>query len=182
VFALESRTARTHVGPRSRNEAPDDLGTFRRRSKHDVRRSSCGRFTFPDRGTPEEVDWLGAKAQIDAAVRAGVKHFVFVSSMNGTQPDSFLNTIGRRPDGSGGDILLWKRKAERHLVASGMAYTIIHPGGLVDEPPSKRELVVGVDDELLLAGSGQGAAPRDFLSRLATPPSEIVDREDTIPS
>jgi len=32
-------------------------------------------------GEPEQVDWLGAKAQIDAAKAAGVKHFVFVSSM-----------------------------------------------------------------------------------------------------
>lgn len=32
---------------------------------------------------------------------------------NKKQPTNFLNTLGRRPDGSGGDILLWKRKAER---------------------------------------------------------------------
>lgn len=72
---------------------------------------------------------------------AGVKHFVFVSSMGGTQPENFLNTIGRRADGSGGDILLWKRKAERYLMESGLDYTIVHPGGLVDEPDSKRELL-----------------------------------------
>ena len=47
-------------------------------------------------GTPEEVDWLGAKTQIDAAKAAGVKRFVFVSSMGGTQPDNFLNSIGRQ--------------------------------------------------------------------------------------
>ena len=42
-------------------------------------------FKFGLGGTPEEVDWLGAKKQIDAAVEAGVNHFVFVSSMGGTQ-------------------------------------------------------------------------------------------------
>ena len=75
-------------------------------------------------------------------------------------------------DGSGGDILLWKRKAERYLISSGLEYTIIHPGesspaclaaslpardkvarlctgGLVDKPAGARELTVGVDDELL---------------------------------
>ncbi len=131
-----------------------------------VRRSAGGRpaFKFARGGTPEEVDWLGAKLQIDAAVEAGVKRFVFVSSMGGSpnvkgklvsgklefsRPENFLNTIGRRPDGTGGDILLWKRKAERYLIESGLTYTIIHPGGLVDEPPSARELVVGVDDEML---------------------------------
>jgi hypothetical protein len=39
------------------------------------------------------------------------------SSMGGTDPDNFLNKVGKNPDGSGnGDILLWKRKAERYLV------------------------------------------------------------------
>jgi nucleoside-diphosphate-sugar epimerase len=59
-----------------------------------------------------QVDYIGAKLQINAAKAAGVKKFVFLSSMGGTQPDNFLNTIGRQPDGSGGDILVWKRKAE----------------------------------------------------------------------
>ena len=53
-------------------------------------------FKFGPGGTPEEVDWLGAKKQIDAAKAAGVKRFVFVSSMGGTQPDNFLNSIGRQ--------------------------------------------------------------------------------------
>lgn len=38
-----------------------------------------------------------------------MKHFVFVGSMGGTQPENFLNTIGKKPDGTGGDILIWKR-------------------------------------------------------------------------
>ena len=37
--------------------------------------------------------------------------------MGGTDPNNFLNKVGKNPDGSGnGDILLWKRKAERYLV------------------------------------------------------------------
>ena len=63
-------------------------------------------FTYPKGGSPEEVDWLGAKAQIDAAKAAGVKKVVFVGSMGGTQIGNFLNTM------AGGNILLWKRKAE----------------------------------------------------------------------
>ena len=116
-----------------------------------LRRKDAGRpeFKFGPGCTPEEVDWLGAKKQIDAAKAAGVSHFVFVSSMGGTQPENFLNTIGKQDDGSGGDILLWKRKAERYLVDSGVPFTIVHPGGLVDEEPGKRELTVEVDDVLL---------------------------------
>jgi uncharacterized protein YbjT (DUF2867 family) len=121
-------------------------------------------FRFAPRGTPEEVDWLGAKLQVDAAKEAGVKHFVFVSSMGGSQPDNFLNSIGRARDGSGGDILLWKRKAERYLIESGLEYTIIHPGGLVDEAPSQRELLVDVDDKLLSLTTRQ--VPRADVARV----------------
>jgi nucleoside-diphosphate-sugar epimerase len=96
---------------------------------------------------------VGAKNQIDAAIKAGVKHFVFLGSMGGTQPDNFLNSIGKREDGTGGDILLWKRKAEKYLIAeakkAGMAYTIVHPGGLLDKPGGQQELVLDVDDLLL---------------------------------
>lgn len=98
-------------------------------------------FTFPQ--TPEVVDWQGQKAQFDAAKEAGVKHVVVVSSMGGTQPDNMLNKIGD------GNILVWKRKAEMYLVDSGLPYTILHPGGLKDTPGGERQLVLGVDDELL---------------------------------
>ncbi len=86
---------------------------------------------------------------------------VICSSMGGTQPENFLNSIGKGPDGSGaasrcsatyhierscprgrcsegatwrgrvhvagGDILLWKRKAEKYAVGLGVDYTIVHP-------------------------------------------------------
>ena len=132
-----------------------------------LRREDAGRpeFKFGAHGTPQEVDWLGAKKQIDAAKAAGVGHFVFISSMGGTQPDNFLNLIGRQPDGTGGDILLWKRKAERYLISSGMDYTIIHPGGLVDTPSAERQLDVDVDDVLLERESRQ--VPRGDVARVA---------------
>jgi len=89
------------------------------------------------------VDYLGGKAQIDAAVAAGVKQFVYVGSMGGTQSDNFLNTIGD------GNILLWKRKAEVYLAGSGMKYTIVHPGGLLNKEGGERKLVIDVDDKIL---------------------------------
>ena len=44
---------------------------------------------------------------------------------------------------------MWKRKAEMHLIASGLDYTIIHPGGLKDTEGGKRQLIVNVDDKIL---------------------------------
>jgi uncharacterized protein YbjT (DUF2867 family) len=70
------------------------------------------------------VDWEGQKVQIDAAKAAGVRKIVLVSSMGITKADHYLNAIGDAK------ILLWKRKAEEYLIASGLTYTILHPGGL----------------------------------------------------
>jgi len=47
------------------------------------------------------------------------------------------------------NILVWKRKAEAFLVASGLNYTIIHPGGLLDQKGGERELVLDVDVDIL---------------------------------
>eukprot|EP00897_Mesotaenium_endlicherianum_P010725 jgi/Mesen1/9681/ME000680S09084 len=69
-------------------------------------------FYFEEGGMPEQVDWLGQKAQIDA-------------------------------------VQIWKRKAEQYLVDSGVPYTIIRAGGLLDKEGGKRELLVGKDDEFL---------------------------------
>lgn len=52
---------------------------------------------------------------------------VLISSMGGTDTANPLNRLG------GGNILVWKRKAEEYLIRhGGCDYTIIHPGGLID--------------------------------------------------
>ena len=54
---------------------------------------------------------------------------VLVSSMGICDAENRLNKIGD------GNILIWKRRAERYLIARGFpSYTIIHPGGLQDAP------------------------------------------------
>lgn len=111
-------------------------------------------FSFKEDQMPEQIDWLGQKAQIDAAKAAGVRKVVVISSMGGTQKDNFLNTIGD------GNILVWKRKAEKYLIDSGLTYTIVHPGGLIDEEGGKRELVIDVDDGLINGGSKYRRIPR----------------------
>jgi hypothetical protein len=76
---------------------------------------------------------------------------VLVSSMGVLDPNNFLNQIGKDKNGNGhGDILIWKRKAEKYLSLSGLQYTIIHPGGLVDNMvPNTMDLVLDVDDALM---------------------------------
>lgn len=106
-------------------------------------------FRYADGQHPEKVDYEGQIAQIDLAKKLGISHVVLVSSMGGTNPDDFLNKLGKDEDGQGkGDILIWKRKAEKYLVDSGLHYTIIHPGGLKDTPGGEMNLDLDVDDNL----------------------------------
>ncbi|KAK2360775.1 protein TIC 62, chloroplastic [Trifolium repens] len=100
-------------------------------------------FYFDDGAYPEQVDWIGQKNQIDAALAAGVKQIVLVGSMGGTDLNHPLNSLGD------GNILVWKRKAEQYLADAGIPYTIIRAGGLQDKEGGIRELVIGKDDELL---------------------------------
>jgi len=127
--------------------------------------SSEGRpvFGFPN-GQPEQVDWIGQKNQIDAAKASGLSRVVVCSSMGGTNPENPLNKLGRGEDGKGGNILLWKRKAEKYLIDSGLEYTIVHPGGLLDEPGGERELVVGVDDQQV--GTDSRSIPRSDVAEV----------------
>jgi uncharacterized protein YbjT (DUF2867 family) len=79
----------------------------------------------------ERADFLGNKNLIDAAVKAGVQKFILVSSIGSGNsavalPPPALETLG--------PVLTEKDKAEKHLIASGLTYTIIRPGGLKSEP------------------------------------------------
>ncbi|GAX19253.1 hypothetical protein FisN_4Lh161 [Fistulifera solaris] len=108
------------------------------------------RFKWQGGQYPEQVDYKGVINQIELAKKIGVKHIVLVGSMGGTDPSNFLNSVGKDKDGNGnGDILLWKRKAERYLVESGLDYCIIHPGGLTDGPAGVEDFVLDVNDILL---------------------------------
>lgn len=100
-------------------------------------------FDFESNGMPETVDWIGQKNQIDIAKEVGINHIILVGSMGGTNENHPLNRIGN------GNILIWKRKAEQYLIDSGIDYTIIRAGGLLDKPDGCRELTVGKNDELL---------------------------------
>jgi len=124
-------------------------------------------FTFPN-GDPEMVDWIGQKNQIDACPPG--THIVLCSTMGGTNPDHPLNNLGKKmnPDGktsSGGMIVQWKRKAEVYLTEqSDKKYTIVHPGGLLNEPGGERELVVGVDDSM--EGTDSRTVPREDVAQV----------------
>ncbi|WP_375472168.1 SDR family oxidoreductase [uncultured Nostoc sp.] len=85
-------------------------------------------------GLPSDVerpDYPGNRNLIDAAIKAGVQKFILVSSIGAgnsvvAASPQVLEVLGK--------VLAEKDKAEQHLIASGLTYTIIRPGGLKSEP------------------------------------------------
>jgi uncharacterized protein YbjT (DUF2867 family) len=71
------------------------------------------------------LDYAGAVKLMEVARRNGINRYVIVSSMS-ADPEAV-------DDGSFGTYLRAKGQADKKLVESGLAYTIIRPGGLTDE-------------------------------------------------
>uniref|UniRef100_A0A2N9J6U9 NAD(P)-binding domain-containing protein n=1 Tax=Fagus sylvatica TaxID=28930 RepID=A0A2N9J6U9_FAGSY len=74
---------------------------------------------------PYRIDYLATKNLIDAATVAKVKHLILLTSLGTNKvgfPAAILNLFW--------GVLVWKRKAEEALLASGLPYTIVRPGGM----------------------------------------------------
>lgn len=87
-----------------------------------------------DDNMPEHVDFKGTRNLADAAAAAGVGRYVLVSSMGVTDDDHQLNRLFN-------NILVWKRMGEEAVVASGISYTIVRPGGLNDGPGNAQKVI-----------------------------------------
>lgn len=79
----------------------------------------------------QRPDYFGNKNLVDAALKAGAKKFILVSSIGTGNsavavPPQVMQTLG--------PVLAEKDKAEQYLIASGLTYTIIRPGGLKSDP------------------------------------------------
>lgn len=70
------------------------------------------------------IDQEGAIETVDNAKNAGVKHFVIVSSMGADAPKEADNIK---------HYMYAKHRADEHLKASGLDYTIIRPGMLQND-------------------------------------------------
>ena len=86
----------------------------------------------------QRADFLGNKHLIDAALQAEVQRFILVSSIGSGDsavalPLQVLQTLGA--------VLVEKAQAEDYLIASGLPYTIIRPGGLKSEPATGNALL-----------------------------------------
>lgn len=96
---------------------------------------------------PEFVDYGGIRNLAQSAAGANVKQIVIVSSAGVTQEDHPLNAMFD-------NVLVWKGKGEQAVRDSGVPYTIVRPGGLVDRLGGEN----GV--ELQQGDRGTGIIPR----------------------
>ena len=84
---------------------------------------------------PEDVDYGGSVALIDAARSAGIKKFIMVTSGGVTWWTHPINWFS-------GGVLTWKRKAEIYLRGSGLTHVIVRPnGGLNDKPGNENKII-----------------------------------------
>lgn len=105
--------------------------------------------------SPEAVDYEGIRNLARAAAEARVQHVVLVSSRGVTQEGHVLNRLF-------GNVLVWKLKGEDALRASGIPYTIIRPGGLINAPGGDRELVFEQGDKI----TGESTIARADVARI----------------
>ncbi len=76
---------------------------------------------------PERVDYEGTVNLARAAKAAGATRFVIITSSVSGKKDHFLNYIG-------GDVLIWKGRAEEALMQSGLEFVVVGPTAMTDDP------------------------------------------------
>lgn len=101
--------------------------------------SSIGASRSDPANNPEAVDFGGVRNLAIAAAEAGVSQFVLVSSSGVTHEDHVLNKMMD-------NVLIWKFRGEEALRASGVPYTIVRPGGLVNAAGGTEALVFSQGD------------------------------------
>lgn len=123
---------------------------------------------------PLVVDYLGVKNLVEAAQAKAIQHFVLVSSLCVSNLFHPLNLFWF--------VLLWKLQGENALRESGLPYTIVRPGGLLNEERPGNVIMQGADTLF------EGSIPRTQVAQVCVealfcPESrhktvEIVSRAD----
>lgn len=120
-------------------------------------------------GGPAELSADGSAAinVIDAARSAGIRRFILISSLGAGDSREYAS---ERLLAAIGPVLEEKTRAEQHMMASGMDFTILRPGQLLDGSPTGRGLLC--EDP-----SVHGCIRRADLAALIM---DCLDRKETI--
>lgn len=101
---------------------------------------------------PFSIDYQGTKNLVDLAKAKQIEQFVLVSSLCVSQFFHPLNLFWL--------VLYWKKQAEKYLIQSGVAYTIVRPGGLKNED-NAQSIVMSAADTLF-----EGSIPRTKVAQV----------------
>jgi uncharacterized protein YbjT (DUF2867 family) len=99
--------------------------------------SATGAAPSFDPTGPYKVDYEGSKNLVNVAKESSIEQFVMVSSLCTSQLFHPLNLFWL--------ILVWKKRAEEYLQQSGVPYTIVRPGGLLNEENSDSIVMSSAD-------------------------------------
>jgi uncharacterized protein YbjT (DUF2867 family) len=101
---------------------------------------------------PYLVDYIGTKNLIKAAKTKNIQHFAIVSSLCVSKFLHPLNLFWL--------VLFWKKQAEKYLQASGLTYTIVRPGGLLNREKEGGLVLSGADTLF------EGSIPRTKVAQV----------------
>lgn len=141
--------------------------------------SALGTRTLDDLEAIDAVEHQAITELIAAARREGVQQIVLCSSMGTETPEAIPPLT---------NVLRAKRRAEQALESSGLAYTIVRPGGLVNDPGGEVLLQARIqgfgrisrDDvaEVLVQALLQPAARGRTVEIINQPGAGAADRPD----
>lgn len=101
---------------------------------------------------PYLVDYVGIKNLVNASKAKGVQHFAIVSSLCVSKFLHPLNLFWL--------VLFWKKQAEKYLRNSGLTYTIVRPGGLLNYEKQGGLVMAGADQLF------EGSIPRTKVAQV----------------
>lgn len=84
------------------------------------------------RGEPRP-DFVGTRNIVDAAAKAAVRRYIFVTAIGSGDSRA---AVGPKVIEFLGAVLAEKTRGENYLIASGLDYTILRPGGMNNDPAS----------------------------------------------
>ncbi|KAH9620595.1 hypothetical protein KSS87_005709 [Heliosperma pusillum] len=110
------------------------------------------------------VPALGSASVVICSRTAKVEHFILLTSLGTNKigfPAALLNLFW--------GVLIWKRKAELELIASGLPYTIVRPGGMERPTDSYKEThnITLSEEDTLFGGQVSNLQVAELLSVMA---------------
>ncbi|XP_072989693.1 protein TIC 62, chloroplastic isoform X1 [Typha latifolia] len=113
---------------------------------------------------PYRIDYEATKNLIKAATIAKVGHFILLTSLGTNKigfPAAILNLFW--------GVLIWKRKAEEVLIASGLPYTIVRPGGMERPTDSYKEThnIVLANEDMYFGGQVSNLQVAELMACMA---------------